>query len=704
TQRVKEIRKVYSKESYVETIEQFNRSKDVFVNIKSKDTAYIAPTSFGKSSIIRDVIIQNEFNRIAIIVPTKSLIIQTYNDIRKLDLNYKLILHDEMFNGEEKFIGILTQERATRLVNKNKISFDILVIDEAHNLLNNNSRNLLLSRLIMLNYKNNNTQRLLYLSPLISDISNLKIKNTSEGQIFESTIKHNLKTYDVLFLDKKGKLSNYNRFTDELYNIANNYTFTDYIIDKSKEKNFIYNYRPKYVEEIASEINKSVGKIIVNKNLSRVSNVISREISEDIDIVQYVLNGIIYLHGKLPNILKEYLEFSYKEITDFKYIIANSVILEGINFPIDNLYITSTYGLNVKGLNNLIGRVNRLNYVFKDSLEKIISDIHFVDSDSYTDSRSNMINKITLLREHTLVDENKNPLLENYKVENLKLSQHDKVTRVIKDKKIIDSTDFLINSDPKNIEGKIKITFIENNIDEFYRDYEKIIAQIIKNISNISDRENVILTIYEVFVKNLELEIKDYELERLKNEKARNYYKYYIDVFQLLGIKEKIGQTLKYFGQKSNDKNDSYLFIGSSFGEIVGESDKYKNREYQQPVYINLDGKTKQQLANISLIKIRIEEDFVSFKLKKLITFLYEFDLISEQSYYLATYGSTDIELINLTRIGLNPNIAKVLKENTQIKNVQFDKNGNLISNEIFKDFMLSQSELFNFEVNKYIK
>ena len=120
--------------------------------------------------------------------------------------------------------------------------------------------------------------------------------------------------------------------------------------------------------------------------------------------------------------------------------------------------------------------------------------------------------------------------------------------------------------------------------------------------------------------------------------------------------------------------------------------------------YINLHGKTRQQLANISLVKIKLEEDFVSFKLKKLITFLYDFELITKRAYFLAVYGTDDENIINLTRIGLGPSITRVLKENNQIQNISFDQNGNLISNEVFRTFLANQSELFKFEINKYVK
>lgn len=697
-----EIRKLYNNSNYIETVEQHNRSKEILEKIKVEDSAYIAPTSFGKSSIIREVIKQNDFSKIAIIVPTKSLITQTYVDIRNLDLNYKLVLHDEMYNGEERFIGVLTQERATRLVNNYDVSFDILFIDEAHNILKNNSRNHLLSRFIMLNYKKNPNQRLLYLSPLINDSKNLKSKFTSDGQIFESSIKHNLKAYDVFYLDKKGKLSLYNRFSDELYQIDKNIQFNDYIIAKAQEKNFIYNYRPKNVERIAKKLSLSL-EVLENETLNRISLTISNEISEDIDLVELIKKGIIYLHGKQPTILKEYLEYQYKENQNLKFIIANSVILEGINFPIETLFITSTYGLNVKDLNNLIGRVNRLNYVFQSSLSKLVSLIHFVDSIEFTDKRSDMSNKLSLLREHTFKDENKNPLLENYSVEELKLSKEELAKQKEKDSKLIKFTEFLINENDTSLESRIKYSFIENNIDDFYWNMESVIPSIIENFKIISDRNDVISTIYEVFILNIENQIKDYEIERLKNEKARNYYKNYIDVVQLLSLRDKINSTLKYFEIKAQDKNDSHLFIGSSFGEVINPSPKYRNNEYLQEVYVNLSGKNRQQLANISLVKIKLEEDFVSFKLKKLITFLYDFELITKRAYFLAVYGTDDENVINLTRIGLGPSITRVLKENNQIQNISFDQNGNLISNDVFRNFLATQTELFKFEINKYV-
>lgn len=114
----------FKKDSIIETYEQKHTRNEVLKS-DSKDICYIAPTSFGKSSIISEHITANWDNakRVAVIVPTKSLLMQTHRAIRKKKLDTKIIIHDEMYNNEDRFIAILTQERALRLLDKHSIFF-----------------------------------------------------------------------------------------------------------------------------------------------------------------------------------------------------------------------------------------------------------------------------------------------------------------------------------------------------------------------------------------------------------------------------------------------------------------------------------------------------------------------------------------------------------------------------------------------------
>lgn len=94
---------------YIQTIEQFNIHENILKE-KEQEIAFIAPTSFGKSSIIVDLI--KKYNtdniKIGVIVPTKSLLIQTFNLFKKENLNKRLLLYDEMYKDDKSFIAIFT--------------------------------------------------------------------------------------------------------------------------------------------------------------------------------------------------------------------------------------------------------------------------------------------------------------------------------------------------------------------------------------------------------------------------------------------------------------------------------------------------------------------------------------------------------------------------------------------------------------------
>lgn len=117
----------YRRDSIVETYGQ-KYTRDQILSSTSKDICYVAPTSFGKSGIILEHIAAywENFKRVAVIVPTKSLLMQSYRAVRRKGFDAKIIIHDEMYNNEERFIAVLTQERALRLLDKHDIFFDCL--------------------------------------------------------------------------------------------------------------------------------------------------------------------------------------------------------------------------------------------------------------------------------------------------------------------------------------------------------------------------------------------------------------------------------------------------------------------------------------------------------------------------------------------------------------------------------------------------
>ena len=180
----------------------------------------------------------------------------------------------------------------------------------------------------------------------------------------------------------------------------------------------MYLYRPKHIEDFAKALYSKLSPITINEELSNVITTLKKEVHPSFYMISMLERGIVYLHAKMPTIIKEYLEAVFKKEPAIRFMIANKVVLEGVNHPIDNMFIASTYSMQGKQLINLIGRVNRLNEVFlsaSSSLSRLISTIHFIEHPDY--SRNDMRNKMVLLRDYSFSDEINNPLIESYNVD-----------------------------------------------------------------------------------------------------------------------------------------------------------------------------------------------------------------------------------------------------------------------------------------------
>ena len=129
----------------------------------------VAPTSFGKTDLIKKYVKENYENKtICIIEPTKAMLNQVkidllneFKDLKKP----KIITHYDMnFSNNENIIFVLTQERLFKLIYDRKIDFNIdsLLVDEAHNIFEKSSRAFLLAKIIFLHFQFRSSLYLIY--------------------------------------------------------------------------------------------------------------------------------------------------------------------------------------------------------------------------------------------------------------------------------------------------------------------------------------------------------------------------------------------------------------------------------------------------------------------------------------------------------------------------------------------------------------
>lgn len=696
----------YHHDNYTETLEQ-HTIRQGLLNHEGQNISYIAPTSYGKSSVIIEHIKSNlNHNKIAIIVPTKSLLAQTYKLVRTSDLNRRIIIHDEMYRDEERFVGVLTQERALRLLEKHDIGFDILYIDEAHNLFERDSRSILLSRLLRFNAKKNKNQKVIYLSPLINDSNNLRLDFQQE--IVEQKIEYNMKEPELYEYREDQRIFLYNRFVNEFYPAGeieingNEYGYITYIKRKKGNKNFIYHKAPKKIEEFSRELSHSLPIKAVNSDTENLIKELEELVHKDFYITKLLKKGVIYLHGRMPEIIKEYLEYKFKNNTDLNIVVANKVILEGINLPIDTLFIMHSNGLREKEVTNLIGRVNRLNEIFSvdsNQLAKLLPSIHFLNS-RYNKKKIKMENLIRKLRSNIFSDDIKNPILVEYDINQV---EDERVKEKIQE---IKNNEDLVLKESTDETEKIKRVFIRSGLEELCSlsdNYLKKIAQRIKKLkgNNRWNELDIIDKIYYFYISKFERDdFKDYEVYRLKNEKARNFYRGHLSARKTNSLKENIIRTYNYFKRRVND-GTANLYIGVSYGEFSLPTENYQDNNKE--VFIDLSTKGDAELINLAIIKLKLEDDFISYKLNRLIVVLFELNMISENEYNNVVYGTNDEKKINLIKTGLSFSLLARLQKDDQLKNISLDENNNLAVNVEFLDYMNSLNGFYRYEMEKYL-
>lgn len=687
----------FSYKDIIETYEQKELRDLITEDYGTREFSLIAPTSYGKSSLIAEDISVNSptEKRVAIIVPTKSLLSQTYRMIKASFPDQKIILHDEMYMQDDKFIAILTQERALRLLLKAPLlSFDKLYIDEAHNLFDKDPRMVTLARVIKLNRKRDTVSKIVYLSPLISDSDNLRY--SPDQDIIEQRIDFSMKepVYDLL--SQQNEAYRYNRFNDEFYSLERQYDdYIDYIKETSKSKNFIYHYSPRRIEEFTMLLANS-SEAVNDIAIREVIEVLSDSVHEDFFAIDYLKKGIVYLHARMPDNIKEYLEYKFTSIKSIKYLVANKVVLEGINLPVDSLYIMNTFNLSNKDLTNLVGRVNRLNMIFSKPghPELLMPSIHFVNTERFNRKGGKMERSISSLRKGIEADEVKNPLLYEFDVSQYHPERD--IAKIKDAQKIIDEETVLESADDSPV-ASLKRSMIESGLGTMYHITPLLCETLYSRLSSSHDAKNLIDLIYDIFIKDLGEFITDYEYGRLSREGTRKYYQDYIDAVHEKSFKYLVNrQVAGFIARVNNPELEKVVYLGDRLGEISRGNGK-KN------LYVDLSVKSRVELVNLAIAKLKIENDFINYKLLNVIQLLLNYEIISEHDYHLVAYGTSSDRKINLIRLGLSLRIINKIESDEQLNNLVVSPNNTIITNDSFMKYMSSLDDLMRFELRKIL-
>ncbi|EAH8148661.1 DEAD/DEAH box helicase [Campylobacter coli] len=652
-----------------QTIGQYELFKKS-IDLKLESQIVVAPTSYGKTELILSFIDYSNFNKICIISPTKSLLTQTKKRILNKFGCKKIITYPEMYNSnDDKIIAVLTQERLLRLLQNNpNLKFDLLIVDEAHNLLDEfseeNYRSVILASVIIICTKRNNNIVCKYLTPFLVNKDSVDIKHIS-NDINWCKVEENIKSELFYFYDlsngKKLLLDQYSPLKEKFIELDANHLREDseVVIKYCDNKNIIYLNSPKKLEEFAKELYEKL-PTKQSSILSKAAKDLKEYIHDEYELAHFIQKGVIYHHGSMPEQVRYYIENLYTDAPEVNMLIANSTLLEGVNIPATKMFILDPSRgngyLSASSFRNLIGRVCRFGEIFNENignLNYLMPEIHIIKGrycrTNFNASSFVKEQKILVENSDKITDEVNNPLLKTNNANPEKVKKAEEILRNISS---VDSIVEEYNNKPETKVGKL---CFENNVNIFnIFEVEEQISKELKQLDKIRNLDMIFEAMNFLFFSKIDENSGVYNnLKRLKEMEAQKFYKMLIN-WRITGFttKEMINKMVNYWNTLRNESK--IVYVGKWGDETRGGYKKY---------WTDISQKNTHEKINLAIVRLKEEYDFIDNEIVKYIEILHSVDLIEESFYLKIKYGTDNKEKIALLNCGISNILVKLLKD-----------------------------------------
>ena len=116
-----------------------------------------------------------------------------------------------------------------------------------------------------------------------------------------------------------------------------------------------------------------------------------------------------------------------------------------------------------------------------------------------------------------------------------------------------------------------------------------------------------------------------------------------------------------------------------------------------------METKSDKELLNLAIVKIKIEDDFINYKINGFLQAMLKLKLITEEEYNEIVYGTNDVQKLNLMKKGLTYSLINRFEKDKQLSNLSFDQYNNIIANDEFIKYSKTLDDFLKFEINKYI-
>lgn len=649
--------------------EQQNSLVHFFESKKDDTVSVIAPTSYGKSELILSAVKEYAGKNICVLTSTKALLIQTKKRVQQISKGIfpKIVVHPEMYNpNDSSCLAVLTQERLLRIFKKDpQLSFDCIIVDEAHEMLEDDSRSRTLANVIIVAQKRNPEVAFKFLTPFLADSTNLKARYTTydiEGFKVSEYIK--TEKYFLYDLRNHTGLKLYDQFLNKYLPISDNRNLgfeEDVVKAHSAGKNIIYLNKPTDIEKFALAL-ADVLPEVDSELIQTACDNISEYLQPQYNLLTCLRKGIIYHHGSVPDAIRIYIEDLYKKDDAVRYVITSSTLLSGVNLPAERMFILDNKrgrsNLSHDSFKNLVGRVCRFSEIFNDetgNLYRLEPQIYLVFGKYFAQNA----NCESFLRNVAKVEQNYKDAVDNVLLSEAKITADN-------EEKLRQASEFIENYEngvvedyqeryTNTVSGK---ACIMNGITEFdVFAHEATIQQQVDVYQSesikISDSNTLLETINDLFIQHLPDNGVE-SLKRLENKEARNFYSMMFEWrVKNKSYAEMISLFVGYWHQLYKKDRNVMVYVGK-WGDIKRPGSNVAR-------YTKFVGKNRTQVVNLAIVRIKEEQDFIDNTLIKYVEVLHDLDLIEDRFYAQIKYGTDDERTICLIKNGLSLSSAMLL-------------------------------------------
>ena len=361
----------------------FRAQKEIYEKFNEPYFSYSAPTSLGKSYImrtfIREQIAKGKQCNFAIIVPTKALINETTEKLTEVlgpelkEKNYRIVTSAGAMALEEEhnFIFAMTPERLLYLLILMKdIPIEYLFIDEAHKISKKDGRSAFYYKVVDMLSQRSTPPHIIFASPNIPnpEVYLQLIPDVANRENYKIATKFSPVNQEKFLIDFKCfELHYYNEATQKLTKYCSfpeDKGLLDFVHELGEgARSIVYSNSKDNVVEYALQYATQL-QPLHDSDLDVLAQDIRQDVHGDYYLADIVEKGVAYHMGYLPSTIRARIESLYKD-GKIHTLFCTSTLLEGINLPADNLFITSHKNggdMSPVDFRNLMGRVGRIEF------------------------------------------------------------------------------------------------------------------------------------------------------------------------------------------------------------------------------------------------------------------------------------------------------------------------------------------------------